>query len=130
MKLSLTLGAVPETQKVADQPAWDLLGVKLKAIPPEEFRKNHQTRYRGGLAVTAVRPNSPAASQGIVPGDMLVGMHIWETATIDNVAYILKRPDFAKLNPGEVLHPPRRRNPLRFLPRRLRQNHAALATTG
>ena len=99
LKLNLTLGEVPENQKVADQPAWDFLGVKLKAIPADEFRKEHQTRYRGGLAITAVRPNSPAANQGIVPGDILVGMHIWETATIDNVAYILKRPDFAKLNP-------------------------------
>ena len=99
LKLTLTLGEVPESQTLADQPAWDQLGVKLKAIAPEEFRKNHQGRYRGGLTVTAVRPDSPAASQGIVPGDVLVGMHIWETATIENVAYILKRPDFAKLNP-------------------------------
>ena len=99
LKLNLTLGAVPETENVADQPAWELLGVKLKAIPADEFRKNHQTRYRGGLAIAEVRPNSPAASQGIVPGDILVGMHIWETATIENVGYILKRPDFANLNP-------------------------------
>jgi serine protease Do len=97
--LKLTLGDVPEAQKVAEQPAWDFLGVKLKTIPADEFRKNRQTRYRGGLAITAVRPNSPAANQGIVPGDILVGMHIWETATIENVSYILKRPDFAKLNP-------------------------------
>ena len=26
-------------------------------------------------------------------------MHIWETVSLDNVAYILKRPDFADLNP-------------------------------
>jgi serine protease Do len=99
VKLKLTLGSVPEKLDLAGQPAWDLLGVKLKSIPPEEFRKNRETRYRGGLEITAVRPNSPAASQGIVPGDVLVGMHVWETASIDNVAYILKRPDFAKLNP-------------------------------
>ena len=48
--------------------------------------------------MTAVRPDSPAATQGIVPGDVLVGMHIWETVTLENVAYILKRPDFASLN--------------------------------
>ena len=34
-----------------------------------------------------------------MPGDVLVGMHVWETATLENVAYILKRPDFAKLSP-------------------------------
>jgi serine protease Do len=99
LKLNLTLGSVPGQQQVAEQPAWDVLGLKLKTVPPEEFRKIHQTRYRGGLTVTEVRPDSPAAGQGIVPGDVLVGMHIWETATLENVAYILKRPDFATLNP-------------------------------
>jgi len=84
---------------VADQPAWDVLGVELKPISSEEFRRNHQTRYRGGLRVAAVRPDSPAAVQGIVPGDVLVGMHIWETVTLDNVAYILRRPDFQTLSP-------------------------------
>jgi serine protease Do len=99
LALNLTLGDVPEMVKPAPQPAWELLGVELKPISPEEFRKNHQTRYRGGLGVAAVRPNSPAANQGIVPGDVLVGMHIWETVSLDNVAYILKRPDFTSLSP-------------------------------
>jgi serine protease Do len=99
LKLSLTLGSVPDRQQLADQPAWDVLGMKLKAIPPEEFRKSHQTHYRGGLTVTEVRPDSPAAGQGIVPGDVLVGMHIWETATLENVGYILKRSDFTTLAP-------------------------------
>jgi len=99
LELKLTLGGVGERVKLADQPAWELLGVELKPIPPEKFRLNYRTRYRGGLTVTAVRPNSSAAKQGIVPGDVLVGMHIWETATLDNVAYILKRPDFASLTP-------------------------------
>ena len=34
-----------------------------------------------------------------MPGDVLVGMHIWETVSLENVAYILKRPDFASLSP-------------------------------
>ena len=99
LMLNVTLGDAPESAQPLDQPAWELLGVELKPIVPEEFRKNHQTRYRGGLSVTTVRPNSPAASQGILPGDVLVGMHIWETVTLDNVAYILKRPDIATLGP-------------------------------
>ena len=100
LTLDLTLGNTPETPKTTPQPAWELLGVELQPIPSEDFRKSHQTRYRGGLAVTAVRPSSPAASQGIVPGDVLVGMHIWETVTLENVAYILKQPEF--LNLGAV----------------------------
>ena len=97
--LSLTLSGSSETRTLAAQPAWEVLGVELHPISSEEFRKNHSARYRGGLTVTAVRPNSPAADQGIAPGDVLVGMHIWETTTLDNVTYILKRPDFASLNP-------------------------------
>ena len=46
-----------------------------------------------------MRSGSPAAAQGIRPGDVLVGMHIWETVSLDNVNYILKRPDFTSLTP-------------------------------
>ena len=98
LALNLTLGEAPETTKTESQPAWDLLGMELKPIPAEEFRAAHPTRYRGGLLVTAVRSGSPAASQGIAVGDVLVGVHIWETVSLENVAYILKRPDFANLN--------------------------------
>ncbi len=97
--LTLMLGNVPETAKPVGQPAWELLGVELRPIAADEFRKDHHTRYRGGLSVVAVRPNSPAASQGIVPGNVLVGMHIWETLSLENVAYILKRPEFAGVTP-------------------------------
>lgn len=99
VNVSLTLGKVAEKAASPEQPAWDVLGVELKAISTDEFRKSHQTRYRGGLTVTAVRPNSPAADQGITPGDVLVGIHLWETVSLDNVAFILKRPDFSSLSP-------------------------------
>ena len=76
-----------------------LLGLELRAIPADEFKQKFQTRYRGGLLVVDVRPDSPAAEQGIRAGDVLVGMHIWETVSLDNVAYILKRPDFTSISP-------------------------------
>jgi serine protease Do len=97
--LTVTLGEAPEMPKPQTHPAWELLGVELQPVPTDQFRREHQTRYRGGLSVTAVRPNSPAASQGIQPGDVLVGMHIWETVTLDNVAYILKRSDLSAIGP-------------------------------
>ena len=96
---SLQLAEVPDRLAPKTGPAWELLGLELKPIPSEEFRRTFETRYRGGLTVTAVRPESPAAVQGIRPGDVLVGMHIWETISLENVAYILNRSDFAALNP-------------------------------
>ncbi len=80
-------------------PAWQVLGLELETIATDEFRRDYQTRYRGGLRVKKVRLDSPADEQGIRPGDVLVGMHVWETISLQNVSYILARPDFAELNP-------------------------------
>ncbi len=99
LHLTLTLAAPPAAVKPLLSPSWEVLGLELKPIAPAEFRRRFQTRYRGGLAVAAVRPNSPASLQGIHPGDVLVGMHIWETVSLDNVAYIMSRSDFATLLP-------------------------------
>ncbi len=99
LTLSLTLAEMPETPKLAANLAWEVLGLELKAIPAADFRQKYQSRYNGGLMVADVRPNSPAATQGIRPGDVLVGMHKWETVSLENVAYILKLPDFAALSP-------------------------------
>jgi serine protease Do len=79
-------------------PHWDTLGVKLALMNGGEFRQLN-SRYRGGLKVLAVREDSPAARQGIRPGDVLVGMHIWETVSFDNLNYILNRDDFIDLQP-------------------------------
>ena len=73
---------------------WTTLGLKIAEAPASMF-ENTSTRYRGGLMVTAVRPKSPAAEQKIRKGDVLVGMHVWETAKIENVDWILNRPELA-----------------------------------
>ncbi len=99
LSLTLELAQVPGNLRPAVS-SWELLGLELRPIPTEEFRKKYRsTRYRGGLTVTAVRPNSPAADRGIHRGDVLVGMHIWETISLENVDYIVNRPDLATFNP-------------------------------
>ncbi len=77
---------------------WETLGLKLASIDETEFRTLN-SRYRGGLRVTAVRADSPAAAQGIRRNDVLVGMHVWETISLENIAYILDREDLVKLDP-------------------------------
>ncbi len=98
VKLSLQLAALPAHLEPVSDPMWHLLGLRLKPIAAKQFQR-FNSRYRGGLSVIAVRPDSRAAKQGISRGDVLVGMHIWETVSLENVDYILNRPDFAQLNP-------------------------------
>jgi serine protease Do len=71
---------------------WDVLGLNLSQEPRSTFERR-QTRYRGGMHVDGVRPNSPAAEEGILPGDILVGMHKWETASPQDIQYIITRPN-------------------------------------
>jgi serine protease Do len=100
--VSLTLAPATKTHSVAKpvvvDRVWETLGLKLTTIEEAEFRQLN-SRYRGGLRVTAVRADSPAAAQGIRRNDVLVGMHVWETISLENVAYILDREDLAKLDP-------------------------------
>ncbi len=103
LKLNLNLAKAPRNLVPALGPYWELLGVELKPIATQQFQQKYRTRYRGGLRITAVRPNGPAAGQGIRPGDVLVGMHIWETISLKNVDYVVKYvsdcPDSGSLNP-------------------------------
>jgi serine protease Do len=96
--LTLAIGALVNPTPNADEQIWTAFGLRLEPMQTDEFQKLN-TRYRGGLRVQGVRPGSPAAAEGIRRGDVLVGMHIWETITLENVRYILNRPDFAQLRP-------------------------------
>jgi serine protease Do len=89
------VGAAPATDGDAAR-AWDVLGLNLSQEPHATF-EHRSTRYRGGMHVDGVRPNSPAAQEGILPGDILVGMHKWETASSQDIQYIISRPNLVQL---------------------------------
>ncbi len=78
--------------------AWRILGLKLSKVQRSHHALHGQT-YRGGMLITDVRPGSPAAQNGIRKGDLLVGLHVWETVTPENVDYVLKHPQFASFSP-------------------------------
>ena len=75
---------------------WSVLGLKLDREPAATFRQR-RTRYRGGMRVIDVRANGPAAEKGIRTGDILVGMHRWETASEDDVRYIVTNDKLAAM---------------------------------
>ncbi|MCA9242133.1 MAG: PDZ domain-containing protein, partial [Planctomycetales bacterium] len=83
---------------VANRRAWELLGMDLSEVAGSEFSALN-TRYRGGMRVVNVRTGGPAASQGIRTGDILVGMHEWETASEEDIRYITTRGNLASRGP-------------------------------
>lgn len=89
VKLPLVLDNPSVSERSVSELAWDVFGIRLTPTASGTFRRI-STRYRGGLKVIGVRPESPAARQGIRYGDILVGMHKWETVSMDNVAFILE----------------------------------------
>jgi serine protease Do len=78
--------------------AWQTLGLKLSQVTLGQV-SGGGTPYRGGMQVHAVRAGSPAEANGIRPGDVLVGLHTWETVNFDNVSYVLNHPDFSRFGP-------------------------------
>lgn len=75
---------------------WDVLGLELTEEPKSTFSKRN-SRYRGGMRVVEVRPGSAAAQEGIRTGDVLVGMHGWETASSQDIDYIVTRPNLGEI---------------------------------
>jgi len=96
--LELALASPDRSRPAPGELVWAKLGVQLKAIDGDLVsRVNHQ--LHGGLEVTAVDESSVAAKAGIRQGDILVGLHNWETLTVDNVAFVLSHPDLSHFTP-------------------------------
>jgi serine protease Do len=79
--------------------AWDVLGLSLKPAGENATRQLNsrmRTNYRGGLLVTAIRPGSAAESERIQVGDVLLGIHSWQTPSMNDLASILERPEITR----------------------------------
>jgi hypothetical protein len=81
----------------------NVLGVKVEEVTPE----SPQTAgYSHGLLVTEVRPQLHPSQ--VRPGDVIVGLHNWQTGTKFAVAWALLQPIAKKLmvlSPGERAEP-------------------------
>jgi serine protease Do len=91
--LTLAPRATPSTDLV-----WTKLGLHLASVDSESVSRV-TPQLKGGLEVIGVNADSLAARAGIRKGDILVGLHDWETITLENVAYVLGHPDLASFNP-------------------------------
>jgi serine protease Do len=97
-QIDLPLAAMRRDAVPLEERCWNEIGLRLQPAAAGKVQKL-QARYRGGLVVTEVRANGPAAEQGIKEGDILVGLHVWETIAPDNISYILDKAQEEHLNP-------------------------------
>jgi serine protease Do len=79
-------------------PVWRRLGLRLQPVGAESVSKS-QPQLHGGLLIADVRPDSSASKAGLQRGDILIGLHQWETLTTDSVQWVLNHPDLATFNP-------------------------------
>jgi serine protease Do len=85
--------ATPTTDLV-----WRKLGLRLSPVRADAVSQSSR-QLHGGLLVVDLHQDGAAAKAGIQRGDILVGLHQWETLTLDNVAFVLTHPDLASFNP-------------------------------
>ena len=74
--------------------AGKMLGLELEEVGRDEI-KGAPERLRGGLRFI----QQSSRKKGIIKGDILLGPHIWETASLQDLGYILTRQDISKLSP-------------------------------
>jgi serine protease Do len=97
-RLELVLQSVERSQSPVAELIWRKLGVRLLPVSAEVVaRSNNQ--LHGGLAIVEIRAEGAAARAGLQRGDVLVGLHQWETLTVENVAYVLQHPELATFTP-------------------------------
>jgi serine protease Do len=76
--------------------AWQVIGIAVRPAGDSFTRKMNaqmSTSYRGGLVITDVRKGSAADEQGIRSGDVLLGIHSWQTSNLNDLAGILEHPE-------------------------------------
>jgi serine protease Do len=86
----------PQTRPSGIDLAWQLIGIQVKPVPEASIRRMNtrlHTTYRGALLITAIRPGSAADQQGLQPGDVLLGLHGWQTASVTDLVGILDHPE-------------------------------------
>ncbi|MFM7034957.1 MAG: S1C family serine protease [Planctomycetia bacterium] len=97
-QIMLPLAAARPQKLSLEDRCWQQLGLRVQTVPAVKVQKL-QSRYRGGLIVSEVRSDGPASAQGIREGDILVGLHVWETIAPDNIAYVLDKATDDNLGP-------------------------------
>ena len=94
---TVTSRRIREQTATADK-AWKTLGLRLSPLTQPE-KQQVSPRYRGGMRVSELRRGSPAVMNGMQIGDILVGLHVWETLNSDNISYVMDHTQLSTFSP-------------------------------
>lgn len=101
-RLELVLATADQAAPSSGELIWRKLGMKLRPVSRDAMARAYpqlQGDLHGGMTVTEVRADSTAFKAGIQRGDILVGLHLWETLSLENVLYVLNHQDLATFIP-------------------------------
>lgn len=85
-------------QLVVADLVWQKLGIQLVPVASDALATVNK-QLHGGLEVTAINQTGLAAKAGLKKGDILVGLHNWETVSVENVNFVLNHPELATFHP-------------------------------
>ncbi len=77
---------------------WKKLGLRVQPVAADVVGKVNP-QLHGGLLITEVLAHGAAFRAGFERGDILIGLHQWETVSIDNITFVLNHPDLATFSP-------------------------------
>lgn len=91
LRLSLTTPPTSDVTVVnTDDEVWTVLGLRLAPFSSASELRKYSPDLRGGMLIKEIRRGSPVDRAGLVEGDILVGMHQFETLTEGHVKYVLE----------------------------------------
>ena len=90
----ISASASPEPRDLAARK----LGVRFFPVGPGAVNAAN-TQLRGGLLIQELIPGGIAAKSGLHRGDILIGLHQWESLSTENVQFVLNHQDLAKFSP-------------------------------
>jgi hypothetical protein len=84
-----------DEQRLADL-AYKRLELELESLGGADLRRVQSLGYSGGVKISKAVGRAEGLFQ---PGDILVGLHVWPTTSLKDVADVLGRGDLAELSP-------------------------------
>lgn len=98
LQLNLELQSAPASTSTPVDLVWRRLGFQASSVGKDSVTRIDPL-LRGGMLITDVATGSPSAKAGLQKGDMLIGFHLWEALSMDNVLYVLNHKDSVSFTP-------------------------------